>query len=413
MDIKKTKQGISKKYLIALCCAAVATLLIVMNTLQPNNLTIGRSSLVIGEVKQGNLAVSVSGYGVLRSNKQTLLTAKSNALVTEIFLRPGAEVDPDSIILTLDDPDLLQEIESQQMLVNQQQAAIRRQALANQRELLQEEAQLAQIDSEYQTLKFRRIAEQALHEQGVIAEIDVKTARLREDQLAQRVALQRTRIKQLKALHQEDIKISQEQLGQASSRLTRLSQRQNELTVRAGMSGVLQQLPITLGQSVLPGQELAQIGSSQDLQALIRVAQSKVDQLQVGQKAIVDTRREKVPAEVTRITPQVQDGTVEVELSFTQGVPQSARAELNVLADIQTQALSNVLYVEKPNNVNAHQSAELFTLAQATLATPTNIRFGEENDQFIQIISGANLADRIILSDMSLYRDHARIQIIQ
>ncbi|WP_440054463.1 HlyD family secretion protein [Pseudoalteromonas sp. T1lg65] len=378
-----------------------------------SSVVLAQDELVIGQVQQGDLDVSVMGYGVLRSSKQTLLTAQSNAIVSEILLRPGAQVSPDSVILKLQDPDLAEQVTAQEMVVTQQRSAVKRLNLANKRELLAEEAVLAGLNSEHQTLVFQRKAQQKLHQQGVLAEVDVKTAQLREEQLATQVALQHKRIAQLKQLHQEDVTIATEQLNQALSQLSRVQHRYQQLTVKAGIQGVLQQLSVNLGQSVRRGAELAQVGSSEDLQALIRIPQSKVDQLQIGQPAMIDTRRERVPATVSRITPQVQNGTVEVELSFTHGVPSSARAELNVMAEIQIQHLENVLYTKRPVNVTSFSTHPIFTYTSSSRAEAKQIQFGEENDQFIQIVSGAKVADQLILSDMSLYRQASAIRIEQ
>lgn len=290
-----------------------------------------RQAIIVGQVKQGDLNVSVDGYGVLRSNKQKLITTQDPATVYEILVRPGGAVKPDTIILKMQDPDLTQQLESAEMELNRQQANFRRQKLANQRELLMEMATLAELTSQHQSLVMRREAQQTLRDQGVVPAIEVKTAELEEQQLAERVKLQEQRIAQLKLVHSEDLTISQELINQAHSILARLAEREAKLTVRAGTEGVLQRLAVELGQSVVAGQELAQVGSSKDLQALVRVSQSKAEQIQVGQSAVVNTRREQVQAKVTRISPQVQEGTIEVELTFVNGVPDSARLNLMLM----------------------------------------------------------------------------------
>ncbi len=415
MDIVKKKNKRNNKWygLVALIIITVGWLLI--NSLgEPQVTKVDKASIVLGTVQQGDLNVTVDGYGVLRSNQQKLITAQSPATVNEIVLRPGASVEPDSVILRMQDPDLIQQIESAEMALKEQQANLRRQKLANQRELLAEEAIFAQLNSSHQSLVLRWEAEKNLRELGVVPEIDVKTAKLEELQLAARLELQTKRIKQLQQLHKEDINISQEQINQASSILDRLRDRQAQLTVKAGIKGVLQRLPITLGQSVVAGQELAQVGSSTDLQALIRVSQSKVDQIEIGQQARVNTRRETVAAQVSRITPQVQDGTIEVELTFVNGIPASARPELNVDAVIQTQQLENILYVERPSNIQAHSTQAVFTIQanNDNYAEKSQVNFGVDAERYIQILSGLQAGQQVILSDMSTHQTTEKIRLI-
>ncbi|KID58910.1 RND transporter [Pseudoalteromonas luteoviolacea] len=415
MDVAKSKtvtpkHSLKRKITAMVVCASVLGAVFHF-TSSSSSTSLKQNSLIVATVQRGDLAIQVDGYGVLRSNQQKLLTAQSSATVSEILLRPGAVVTPDSVILRMQDPDLKQSIETARMALEEQAANLRRQKLANQRERLSEKATQAQLESEYQSLVLRRQAQQVLRDQGVIPAIDVQTAELEEQQLGARAELQRQRITQLAQLHQEDIEISQQQVNQARSNLARLEQRAQQLEVTAGISGTIQRLAVELGQSVSAGQELAQVGSNDDLQALIRVPQSKAEQIKVGQSATIDTRRERAPATVTRITPQVQDGTIEVELSFTEGVPESARPELSVEAEILTSQLSNTLYVERPANKQAHSATELFIIdGDQAVATP--VRFGEDAGRHLQILQGAQENQRVILSDMTQHSEHKAITLL-
>ncbi len=373
---------------------------------------ISRSQLLLGTVKRGDLQVSVDGYGVLRSNKQRLISAESPATVAEILLRPGAEVAADSVILQLQDPQLQQELETAEMAVSRQQAALKRGQLANQREVLAEEAVLAELTAQRDTQKLRLAATRDLAQRGVIAAIEFQSAELQERQLSERIVLQQQRLQQLKEVASEDLNIASEELNQAKALQQRLQQRVAKLTVRAGIGGVLQRLPVELGQSVTAGQELALVGSSQDLQALIRVSQSKVEQLRVGQPAIVNTRRETAKAEVSRITPQVQEGTIEVELRFIDSVPTSARPELNVDAQIFTADLKNVLYLERPVNVQSHASTTLFRYdTQQQQLEAATLQFGDEAGRYLALHSGASEGDSFVLSDMATFADAKTIAV--
>lgn len=375
---------------------------------------VNRSQLLLSTVKRGDLQVSVDGYGVLRSNRQRLISAESPATVAEILLRPGAEVQADSVILQLQDPQLQQELDTASMAVSRQRAALKRGQLANQREILAEEAVLAELTAQRDTQKLRLAANRDLAARGVIPAIEYQSAELQERQLSERIILQKQRLQQLKDVATEDLNIATEELNQAKALLQRLEQRVAKLTVRAGIEGVLQRLPVELGQSVTAGQELALVGSRQDLQALIRVSQSKVEQLRLGQPAIVNTRRETAEAEVSRITPQVQDGTVEVELRFVDAVPASARPELNVDAQIFTADLKNVLYLERPVNVQSHASSKLFRYDQNNQQLQsTQLQFGDEAGRYLALQSGATEGETFVVSDMTTFADADSIAVKQ
>lgn len=415
MDIKRNKPN--NRWSKAVISFAVLAGIFLVSRLVASPVAdqqISRSQLVLSTVKRGDLQVSVDGYGVLRSNKQRLISAESPATVADILLRPGAEVQADSVILLLQDPQLQQELDTATMAVSRQQATVKRGRLANQREVLAEEAVLAELTALRDAQTLRLTATRDLAARGVIPAIEFQSAELQERQLSERIVLQKKRLQQLKDVANEDLNIATEELNQAKVLLQRLEQRVAKLTVRAGIQGVLQRLPVELGQSVTAGQELALVGSSQDLQALIRVSQSKVEQLRLGQSAIVNTRRETAKAEVSRITPQVQDGTVEVELRFVDAVPASARPELNVDAQIFTADLKNVLYLERPVNVQSHTSSPLFHYDQNNQQLQsTQLQFGDEAGRYLALQSGATEGETFVVSDMATFADAKTIAVKQ
>ncbi|WP_189418033.1 HlyD family secretion protein [Cellvibrio zantedeschiae] len=413
MDIAKPKQNSSVKRALLIGGAVIVALVLLTGVItQPTSQQkIERSKLLLGTVQRGDLDVVVDGYGVLRSDKQTLITALTSATVAEVLLRSGAEVEADSVILRLNNPELLQEVEGANMALVQEKANLRRLTLNNERELLAEQATLAELTASFKSVQLRCEAEKGLAG-GAVSMLTYKTTLLQQEQMQERVKLQTQRINQLKSVMREAIIIQNEQINQAHARYQNMQNRADRLTVRAGIKGVLQRMPVELGQSISAGQELALVGSDKDLKALIRISQSKAEQLKVGQAAKINTRREQVAGVLTRITPEVRDGTIEVEVAFTQGVPASARPELNVDAQIFTANIKDTLYIERPMNTQSHTSSKVFRMADNNeFAELQQLSFGDDAGKFIQIKQGAKEKDRFILSDMTSVQDAKSIQI--
>ena len=413
MDVKKAKP--TQRWQKPLLILAMLSAVVLLGTLwaSPSHQhKIERSRVLLAEVQRGDLQISVDAYGVLRSDKQTLLTALTSATVQQVLLRPGAQVSADSVILQLSNPELLQDVEAAAMALSQEEANLKRLKLAHQRERLAELSVQAELDGNLQMVSLRRNAEQQLVADGVVSSLVYQTTLLQQQQMQQRLDLQQQRLEQLDEVIEQSEIIQQEQINQSRARYLTMQQRAERLTVRAGMDGVLQRLPVELGQSVMAGQELALVGSDQDLLALVRVSQSRAEQLQIGQAAQINTRRERVAAVVTRITPEVREGTIEVELAFTEGVPASARPELNIDAQIFTAQLTDTLYMERPVNIQSHSTARLFKLTDdgRTLAA-TSLQFGDDAGRFLQITSGAQQGDTFVLSDMTNFRDTELIQL--
>lgn len=414
MDIAKAKSSFRFKRPLIIGGAMLVSLALLMGiVVQPTGQhKVERSQLLFGTVQRGDLQVAVDGYGVLRSDKQTLITALTSATVAEVLLRSGAEVEADSIILKLNNPELLQEVEAANMALVQEQANLRRLKLNNQRELLAEQSVLAKLTATFKSLQLRCEAERGLAG-GAVSMLAYKTTLLQQEQMHERVNLQTQRIEQLKEVMREALIIQQEQINQVTARYQSMQLRAERLVVRAGIKGVLQRLPVELGQSVAAGQELALVGSDKDLKALIRISQSKAEQLKVGQTAKINTRREQVAGVLTRITPEVRDGTIEVEIAFSEGVPASARPELNVDAQIFTASIKDTLFIERPMNAQSHTNSRMFRVQENNkFAELQDLSFGEDSGKFIQIKQGAKEKDRFILSDMTSIQDAKTLHIV-
>ena len=414
MDIAKppSKPLIKKSYLVGVLVLIALVFLLLLVSGSGASVKIERNQLLLGKVQRGDLQVSVDGYGVLRSDKQTLITALTAATVEEVLLRSGAEVEADSIIMRLNNPEVLQEVEAANMALIQEQANLRRLKLSNQRELLAEQSNLADVTASLKTVQLRADAEKGLAG-GAVSKLAYQTTLLQLEQMQQRVALQTQRVEQLEEVFNEAIIIQQEQINRANAQLQRAQQRADKLIVSAGIKGVLQRSPVELGQSVAAGQELALVGSDKDLKALIRISQSRVDQIKLGQRATIKTRREQVAGKVSRITPEVRDGMIDVEIIFTEGVPVSARPELNVDAEIYTADIKNTLFVERPVNVQNHSRASLFKLADdRNRASLQEFNFGAESGKYIQVLKGAKENDLLILSDMTNIQDATEIKLL-
>ena len=234
-----------------------------------------------------------------------------------------------------------------------------------------------------------------------MSQLTFQQSTLDERQLKQRIAILKLRIDQLKLVHEESVNIQFERVKQQQGRLNIAGSRLDKLTVRAGFDGVLQRLSVELGQSLAAGQEVALIGSVTDLIALIRVPQSQAQLITVGKVAIIDTRRDKIQGVVSRIDPVVDNNTVEIEIALPAALPASARPQLSVDGVIIADTLKNVNYIKRPAGAKSNTSAALYRLNTQENATSQDLRFGAQAGQFMQILTGASVGEKFIISDLS------------
>jgi biotin carboxyl carrier protein len=406
MDLIKDKKQKRKIFENKYSLGVVVTLLVVFLTIwamqMSSTVSVFRNDILIEHVQQGDLEVITEGFGVLNSNKQQLLTTLTRATVKEIVLKPGANVTAESVIVRLENPELVQEVESAKQELVQSKANLRQLKLNNQREILNETANLAEMTARYESAVLNREAEEKLIEKGIVSQLTYKESLLEEEQLSKRITIFKQRIAQLTLVHNESVNIQQERLKQQQGQLNISQARLASLEVKAGFSGVLQRLSVELGQSLVPGQEVALIGSVTDLIALIRVPQSQVQQVSVGQSAIINTRRDEISGTVMRIDPIVQDNMVEVEISLPNKLPASARPQLNVDASIIAETLQKVYYIKRPANVKPYSEITLYRLeSDSSSAHLRTLKLGQQAGRYIEVISGANPNDAFIISDLS------------
>lgn len=415
MDVVlKKKKSLKSKPLIAgaaLTIVVVITLLLFKPTASAR---VEATDIWIGQVQQGDMQQSVSGFGTLKSKTMRLLTSYSNATVDEILLRPGSLVNPDSIILKLFDPELDQALKNAQRALQQSKNQYLQLEINQKRELLSEQSSMELLRSSLESAALEASAQNQLIDQGIVSGIEYKRSLLEQKQLTRRLDLEQKRIAQLTELHQANLTIAQSNIDAQQEALTLVKQAQDRLTVKAGIAGVLQSLAVELGQSVTLGQQLALVGSMTELYALISIPQANMHHVQINHTVDIDTRSGIISGYVSRIEPMVTNGSIQVEVTLNSELSTNARPELNIAGKISTGTLKNVLFVQKPINSKSDSEGVLYRVDNSgDIAVATTLKYGVETTDTIQIVAGATLNQRFILSDMSRWKDHSMLSIVQ
>jgi hypothetical protein len=407
MDIAKQKNKVlmsgKRKMLIATFISFIILGVLAKNSF--NGVTLSKKELLISVVQEGDLAITVDGYGKLVSEKLQLITTLTQATVAEIILKPGAIVNKNSIIVKLANPELQLHLENAEQELAQLKANLRQLKVNHKRELLTEQAAIAELESRFESAKLKRTAEQTLVEGGIVSELTFKQSLLNEKQLKRRISIFKERLQQLALVHDEAINIQDERIKQQLGRLNIAQNRLDKLQVKAGFEGVLQRLSVNLGQSLAPGQEVALIGSTQELIAEIKVPQNQVSRVQLGQKVKIDTRQTIIIGTVTRIDPIVDQNTVRIDVSLPKKLPNSAKPQQNIDAEIIAKTLKNIKYIERPASIQSQSSIYLYKLNEdQNSAEKKSMKLGEKTGRYIEVLSPVNKGDRFIISDLSNYR---------
>lgn len=403
MDIKKQKsEKKNNKWLKISAFSATVVIVYLIFTMGSGSYSVERSAVALSSVQQGDLTVSISGFGIVRSESTVLLTSPTETKVKEILIRPGIEVKPDQVIVRLENPDLKDRVDEASQLLSEAKANLRKVRVDRKLALLTEEDNLIQSQLEYESAKIRQEAEQDLIGKGVISKLSYIESVAKVKQLEQKINSSEKRKDVLAAIHSELVTIAEDQVQLRESQFKSAKEKLDGLEVKAGFEGMLQKLDVEVGQSLVTGQNIASVGSTNALIAQIKIPQRQAAKISLGLVANIDNGRDVMPGTVVRIDPVVQDSSVIIDVSMPGNLPESFRPFQNVEGRIVIDELQNTLFIERPVNVHELSSGHLFQMDEdGTYANKVEIEYGHYSGRYIELRSGARIGQQFIVSDMN------------
>ena len=416
MDIPRPDVAARKRKRRIITISAI-TLGVILTTiglsrLKPAVPSVDRSTVWIDTVKRGPMVRQVRGLGTLVPEDIRWIAVNTEGRVEKIIIWPGTHVEPDSVILELSSPELEQAAHDAELQATAAEAELTTLRATLQRELLEQEATTAKAKSDYQQAKMERETNDQLAKNGLIAELQYKTSKVKEAELANRNEIEQKRLNFAHDSIDPQLASKQAAVDQAKQ-LAKLKADQVEaLHVRAGMSGVLQQLPVQIGQRVKVGDNLARVADPTKLKAQVKIAETQAKDIQIDQKAVIDTRNGVVDGHVIRVDPAVEQGTVTVDVAIDGELPKGARPDLTVDGTIELERLNDVIYVGRPAFGQENNTVGVFKLvAGSNEAVRTPVKLGKSSVNTIEIVNGLQPGDQVILSDTSAWDSRERIRL--
>ncbi len=418
MDIVRASQGrmklIRRVVLGVFLMGIIAGISIVLGKLEPAAPTVERASVWIDTVARGPMVRQVRGQGTLVVIPEHIrwIPAATSGQVERKRVQPGETVTPETVLLELSNPQLEHETLNAEWDWKAAEASFRNLKVQLESQHLSQVAEGARLESDYRKAQMEMQANEELLRLGLVQELIVRKERMTVEQLAQRMEVERQRLEKNRESIEAQLAVQGARLEQQRA-LYELKRRQLEqLKVRAGVHGVLQIMPVDVGQQISPGTNLARVADPRKLKAELKIAETQAKDVQVGQMVAIDTRNGIVAARVARIDPAVQSGTVTVDAQLQGELPAGARPDLSVDGTIEVERLEDVLYVGRPVMGQAGSVVGLFRLSpDGREATRVAVKLGRSSVSTIEILEGLKPGDRVILSDMSAYDSHDRIRL--
>jgi multidrug resistance efflux pump len=381
--------------------------------LKPAAPTVERSVVWTDTVKRGNLIRQVRGNGTLVPREDAIrqIPAQTAATVTRILVLPGSNVKADSVLVELSDPQTTQQAVDAKLALSEAEADLKNTAVQLQSTLSTQKATAATTNAAYETAKRQAATDESLYKLGVISGITAEASKSNAQGLTTQNQMQQNVVSINEKALETQLSVQQAKVDQARAVYQLKQQQLDALKVKAGINGVLTDLPLAVGQQVTIGTMLAKVVVKNQLKAALNIPETQARDIQTGQPAAVDTHNGIIEGTVQRIDPGVHNGTVTVDVALN-GFVEGERPDLSVDGQIDLQRLSNVLYVGRPAFGNEDSTITLFKLSpDGKTATRVPVKVGRASVNAIQVLSGLNEGDTVILSDMSRWDQVDRIRL--
>ncbi|HEX4276592.1 MAG TPA: HlyD family efflux transporter periplasmic adaptor subunit [Bryobacteraceae bacterium] len=429
MDVKR--EGTRKKKIVRRTAAGLIAAMLAggaalgLSRLQPALPRVEAGSIWPDIVKRGDMLRQVHGTGSLIPQDVAWISAQTDGRIEKIYIQPGTLVEPDTLIMDLSNPTLTEAATAAQYDLKQVEAAYTDLDVTLQSTKFDKQAAAAQVTSDFQQAKIKAERDRQLAALGLIPNLDFKLSVSQADVLEYRNQIEEKRLGIIERSSDAQLAAQRVKIEQFKAMYELKKQQVDQLRVRAGVAGMLQQLgnstagtasgtvaPLEVGQNVAPGAILAKVARQDKLKAQIRITETEAKDVLIGQPAEIDTRNGIIPGKVSRIDPAAVNGTVLVDVALTGALPSGARPDLSVDGTVDLERLTNIVYVGRPASGQPNTSITLFRVdPDGKTATRTTVKLGRASVNAIEVLGGLKEGDKVILSDMSSMDANNRIRL--
>lgn len=387
-----------------------------LSQLKPAAPRVDRHAVYTDTVKRGEMLRQVWGNGTLVPEEVNWIPAITAGRVERIRVLPGAAVKADTILVELTNPEVEHAAFEAEWQLKAAEAQWNKLKAQLETDRLSQEAQAAQLRSECSVAKLDAQADAQLAADKLVDRLTALRSQTRAEQLGIRCDLEEQRLRILDKSQDAQLAAQQAEVERLRAMLELRRSQQARLKVRSGLDGVLQRLgdrdTLQVGQQLAPGALVARVANPAQLKAEIKIVETQAKDVAPGQKATIDTRNGKVPGHVVRVDPAVQNGTVTVDVTLDAPLPRGARPDLSVEGVIELERLNDVLYVGRPVQGQPESLVSLFKLSPGGReAEQVRVQLGRSSVNAIEVVSGLELGDTILLNDMSPYDAHRRVRL--
>ncbi len=383
-----------------------------VSRLKPAAPTVERATVWIDTVKRGPMLRQVRGAGTLVPEEIRWIPSVTEARVEKIVVRPGAQVTAGTVLLEMSNPEVERDALDAEWQLKAAEADLSGLTVALESRQLDQQASAASVRADYTQAQMQAATNEGLAKDGLVSDLTLKLSKVRADEMKTRNEIEEKRLAMKDRSDEAQLSAQRAKVEQLRGMARLRRDRLEALKVRAGMDGVLQQVPVEVGQRVAPGTNVARVADPNRLKAEVRVPETQAKDVVIGQRAEVDTRNGIVEGRVVRIDPAVQNGTVTVEVTLVGELPKGARPDLSVDGTIEIERLPDVTFVGRPAFGQEKSTVGLFKLVEGgKYAVRVPVKLGKSSVNTVEIVEGLNPGDQVVLSELSAWDAYDRIRL--
>ncbi len=383
-----------------------------LSRLEPAAPTAKRANLWTGKVERGEMVREVRGPGTLIPDQIWWVPATVAGRVERIFIKAGRAVQPDDVILELSNPQLQLDLLESEWQLKQAEANYKDLAVRLASELLTQRANAAAVEADYEQAKLQADRNQKLAAEDLLSDLDYELSKVRSDTLETRTRLEQERLDIRAESTQAQLDSQRAEIERRRALYQLRLEEVAALKVRAGVRGVLQEVPVDVGLQVAQGANLARIAQPETLIAELRIPETQAKDITIGQKVRVDARNGVIQGTVARIDPAVRESTVTVDVDLEGPLPPWVRPDLSVDGTVEIERIEDILYMGRPAHGQSDSLISLFKFVNGgSEAVRVQVRLGRSSVNTIEILEGLNAGDEVILSDMSQYDEVNKVRL--
>jgi len=404
-NIRRIAYGIGGLIVVLIITGALARL-------KPAAPTVDSATIWKDTVKRGPMLREVRGLGTLVPETIRVIPAATDGQIERRYLLPGMPVKADTIIFDMTNPELQQTTLDAEYQLKGAEAELNNLKAQLQNQLMDQRAKAAVIRSAYHTSLLSKETNEKLQALGLVSDLIVKTSQVQAEELGKQNELAEKQVDTFANSIDAQVAVQQSKVDQTRALYELKKSQLERLHIRPGIDGILQELDVDVGARVTQGTALAKVAQPTQLKAALKIAETQAKDIQIDQKASIDTHNGVIPGHVIRIDPSVVNGTRTVDVKLDGALPQGAVPDLSVEGTVEIERLTDVLYVGRPVHGEAHSTVGLFKVVNdGAEAVRVQVELGRTSVNTVEIVKGLQIGDSVILSDMSAWDNFDRVQL--